>query len=146
MNKQKGFSAIHVVILLIIAGFAFLGYHFYEQSAVKKANAESTSVLNNLKTKLDDKMAVASSTPRIGLGAVLNDLATIKTEVSSVKVSECLEPAKESLVKYANTEVNMMTAFAGDRMDTAEDYAEYQTNKNKHESEFTKNLEHCKAK
>ena len=65
MNKQKGFSAIHVVILLIIAGFAFLGYHFYEQSAVKKANAESTSALNNLKTKLDDKMAVASSTPRI---------------------------------------------------------------------------------
>ena len=74
------------------------------------------------------------------------DLATIKTEVSSVKVSECLEPAKESLVKYANTEVNMMTAFAGDRMDTAEDYAEYQTNKSKHESEFAKNLERCKAK
>ena len=146
MNKQKGFSAIHVVILLIIAGFAFLGYHFYEQSAVKKANAESISTLNNLKTKLDDKMAVASSTTRIGLGAVLNDLATIKTEASSVEVSECLEQAKESLVKYANTEVNMMTAFAGDRMDTAEDYAEYQTNKSKHESEFAKNLERCKAK
>ena len=145
MKDQKGFTAIHVVFLLIILGAIALGYSFYQKSEEKKYNAESYAQLENLATKFEDKINIAESTPRIGLGAALNDLATIKSEVSGLQVSECLAPAKASLSNYVAARLGFMSDFAADRIDedNLESYQHYIESAQTSLSEYQTNMQEC---
>lgn len=145
MKGQKGFTAIHVVFLLIVLGAIATGYVFYQKSAVKKYNAESYTQLENFATKFDDKMDVAQSTPRIGLGAVLNDLATIKSDISAVAVSDCLQPAKASLTTYVSAKLSFMSDFAANKIDKndSEAYTLYAIESQEAESKFAEDMQNC---
>lgn len=145
MKGQKGFTAIHVIFLLIFLGAIATGYVFYQKSEEKKYNAESYRQLENLATKFDDKINIAESTPRIGLGSALNDLATIKSEVSALQVSECLLPAKASLSNYVTAKLGFMSDFAADKIDVnnSESYQYYINNAQVSQSEYTENMQDC---
>lgn len=145
MKSQKGFTAIHLVFLLIILGVIAMGYIFYQKNEDKKYNAESYAQLENLATKFDDKMDVAQSTPRIGLGAVLNDLATIKSDISAVTVSDCLQPAKSSLSTYVGAKLAFMTDFAADKIEENDTkaYALYVIEAQEAQSKFAKDMQNC---
>lgn len=148
MHHQKGFAAIHVILLFILGLAIVTGYVFYKKSADKKFNAESYSDLQNLATKFNDKMDIAQSVPRIGLGSVLNDLATIKSDISTATVSPCLEPAKESLSSYADAKLRFMSDFAADNIDKddPESFAKYVESAQIKQSEYIQNMEECKPK
>lgn len=145
MKGQKGFTAIHVVFLLIILGAVATGYVFYQKSEEKKYNAESYMQLENLAMKFEDKISIAESTPRIGLGAALNDLATIKSDVSVLQVSDCLAPAKTSLSDYVTARLGFMSDFAADKIDAndPESYQYYLDNAQVSQSEYLENMQEC---
>ena len=145
MKDQKGFTAIHVVLLLIVLGVIAMGYIYYQKSEDKKYNAESYAQLDNFATKFDDKMNVAQSTPRIGLGAVLNDLATIKSDISAVAVSDCLQPAKSSLSTYVSTKLAFMSDFAANKIDEndTEVYALQVIEAQEAQSKFAEDMQNC---
>lgn len=147
MKGQKGFTAIHIVFLLIILGAIATGYVFYQKSEEKKYNAESYTQLENLAMKFEDKINIAESTPRIGLGAALNDLATIKSEVSALQVSDCLAPAKASLSDYVTARLGFMSDFAADKIDEndPESYRHYVENAQTSQAEYGANMQECQT-
>lgn len=148
MHSQKGFTAIHLIMLLMVVGLVALGYVYYDKSKVRQANEASIKTLSNYKTKVDDKMQVAGSTPRIGLGAVMNDLASIKSEIAVLELSECLMPAKEALMAYTANEVSMMSDFALQKFDedNPEAYVKYTEDKSRAENQFIKHINACEPK
>ena len=143
MNKQKGISSGHFIISLVLLGIVAVVYVFYQKYSETKLNEASYNTLSILRIKLNDKMTVAQSTPRISLGAVLNDISNLKSEIDTAKVSKCLEPAKTSLSSYANVNLKMMTDFAADRVDPTT-YLEESKKRADTETQFTKDLEKCK--
>lgn len=145
MRHQKGFTAIHIVFLLIMLGAIATGYVFYQKSEEKKYNVESYTQLENLAMKFEDKINIAESTPRIGLGAALNDLATIKSEVSALQVSDCLAPAKASLSDYVAARLGFMSDFAAEKIDVdnPESYQYYIENAQTSLSEYQTNMQEC---
>ena len=147
MSNQKGFTAIHVVLLLILGGFLFLGYTLYERSAVKKANEESYKVLTNLKTKLDSKVKIAESTPRIALAPLLSDLNNFKSEIDQAVVSECMTPAKKDLNDTADATIDAMVDFISDKADPEDPVYQQKVLKIKTtELKFKEDIEKCKSK
>lgn len=147
MKSQKGISVARFLSILILCVFFFIGYYVYLQGKEKAFNVKSQKELNALYTKISDKMEVAKSTPKIGLGAVLNDLATLKSDVSNLQVSKCLEPAKQSLQDYVSANLAVMIDFSSNKLgDDPEEWLPYTLKINGSKQSFDDNLKKCNPK
>lgn len=71
--------------------------------------------LNNIEKRWEDAYTLASSTARIALPTPIANLQDIKRDLANVELSECLNPARDALNSYMDTQINTFLEFMADK-------------------------------
>lgn len=71
--------------------------------------------LNNIESRWDDAYTLASSTARIALPTPIANLQDVKRDLANVELSECLNPARDALNSYMDTQINTFLEFMADQ-------------------------------
>lgn len=126
MNKQNGLTLLQILIAIVLVAGALIGIKSYQShqatieakaiAAENKARlaAETDKLysdLDNLARRWTDAVTLADSTPRISLPERVAELQKIKQETENLKVNECLNNPKNSLILSMDATVNGFLVF-----------------------------------
>jgi hypothetical protein len=80
-----------------------------------EAKDKGVENLNNIEKRWEDAYTLASSTARIALPTPIANLQDIKRDLANVELSECLNPARDALNSYMDTQINTFLEFMADK-------------------------------
>jgi hypothetical protein len=78
---------------------------------IVESDKKGLEELNNIESKWQDSLRVASSTSRIALSGPLMQMQSIKRELDSIYVSSCLKEAKKSLAEHMEKSISAFLSF-----------------------------------
>ena len=129
MNKQNGLTLLQILIAIVLVAGALIRIKSYqshqatiEAKAIAAKEAENKarlaaetdklySDLDNLAQRWTDAVTLADSTPRMSLPERVAELQKIKQEAENLKVNECLNNPKNSLILSMDATVNGFLVF-----------------------------------
>ncbi len=153
VKRQRGFGFFHILMIVIVGAIAAIAWNSHQKELAKQAAIEQRAAevrqgeadlarLKSLAEEWDAAKQVAAVTSRVALAQPVGRLQDIRRKVKDAQFGKCVSPARDALVQYMQTVINLFLAFMEDSSASSAVFAQEASEK---KDEFNKALMLCKV-